>query len=249
MSDLKAYLVWDANIRWFHWINVLCVLSLIALGVAILNSKALGVTNEGKILLKTVHVLIGYGLAVNLLWRLVWAFIGGPYARWQAILPGGHGYLGELRTYILDLKAGRVRQYLGHNPLGRIAITLMFFLLLTQTITGLVLAGTDLFYPPFGSWIASWVALTGIEPATLAPYAKDTYDPVAYQAMRAFRKPFIIIHEYGFYALLGLILLHILAVVKVELGQGGNLISAMFTGRKILSQTPADKTNKKSAAN
>ena len=56
MTDLKTYLVWDANIRWFHWINVLCVLGLIAVGVAILNDKALGVSTEGKILLKTVHV-------------------------------------------------------------------------------------------------------------------------------------------------------------------------------------------------
>jgi cytochrome b len=248
VSNLKAYLVWDANIRWFHWINLLCVIGLIAVGVAILNSKALGVTNEGKILLKTVHVLIGYVFMVNLLWRLVWAFIGGPYARWRTILPGGDGYMSELRAYISDLKAGRTRQYLGHNPLGRIAVTLMLFLLLIQAVTGLVLAGTDLFYPPFGSWIASWVALSGVDPVTLAPYAKDTYDPVAYDAMRAFRKPFIVIHEYGFYALLGIILLHILAVVKAELGQGGNLISAMFTGRKVLSQKPADKINDKPQA-
>ena len=24
MNNLKAYFVWDANIRWFHWINLLC---------------------------------------------------------------------------------------------------------------------------------------------------------------------------------------------------------------------------------
>ena len=156
---------------------------------------------------------------------------------------GGHGYMSELRAYISDLKAGRVRQYLGHNPLGRIAVTLLLFLLLTQAVTGLVLAGTDLFYPPIGSWIASWVAASGVDPAMLAPYAKETYDPVAFEAMRAFRKPFITVHEYGFYALLGLILLHILAVVKTELGEGGNLISAMFSGKKILSETPSDKRN------
>ena len=57
MNDLKAYPVWNASVRWFHWINVLCMLGLIAVGVVILNSKALGVTNDGKILLKTVHVL------------------------------------------------------------------------------------------------------------------------------------------------------------------------------------------------
>ena len=85
MTDLKSYRVWDANVRWFHWINVLCILGLVAVGVVILNDKALGVSTDGKILLKTVHVLIGYVFALNLLWRLVWAFIGGVHARWRGM--------------------------------------------------------------------------------------------------------------------------------------------------------------------
>jgi Ni/Fe-hydrogenase 1 B-type cytochrome subunit len=32
MTDLKAYSVWDASVRWFHWINLLCMLGLIAVG-------------------------------------------------------------------------------------------------------------------------------------------------------------------------------------------------------------------------
>ena len=244
MSNLKAYFVWDANTRWFHWINLLCILGLIAVAVAILNGKALGVSTEGKILLKTIHVLIGYVFTINLLWRLIWAFIGGPNARWQAILPGGAGYLDEVRAYIASIKAGQPRQYLGHNPLGRIAVTLLLFLLLTQAITGLVLAGTDIFYPPIGAWIASWIAAPGVDPATLVPYAKETYNMVAYDEMRAFRKPFITVHYYGFYILLSVIMIHILAVVITELREGGNLISAMFTGKKIMSETPADLTKK-----
>ena len=242
MNNLKAYLVWDANIRWFHWINLLCILGLIAVGVAILNAKTLGVSTEGKILLKTVHVWIGYVFVLNLLWRLIWAFIGGQHARWRAILPGGHGYMDELRAYLAALKTGRPRQYLGHNPLGRIAVTLLLFLLVTQAVTGLVLAGTDLFYPPIGSWIAAWIAGSGVDPATLMPYAKETYDMVAYEAMRAFRKPFITVHYYGFYVLLAVILIHVLAVVMTELREGGNLISAMFSGKKVLDQTPVDLT-------
>ena len=109
MTDLKACSVWDAGVRWFHWINLLCMLGLIAVGVVILNAKVLGVPSDGKILLKTVHVWIGYVFAVNLLWRLVWAFIGGPHARWRAILPGGRGYMNEVRSYIADFRAGRPR--------------------------------------------------------------------------------------------------------------------------------------------
>jgi cytochrome b len=241
MSELKVYTTWDAGIRWFHWINLLCMLGLIAVGVAILNDNALGVTTEGKILLKTVHVWIGYVFALNLLWRLVLAFIGKPMARWHAILPGGRGYASELRAYIADFRAGRPRQYLGHNPLGRIAVTLLLIMLLSQAVTGLVLAGTDLFYPPIGAWIAEWIAAPGVEPSNLAPYAKDTYDAAAYESMRAFRKPFITVHEFGFYVLISLALVHIVAVVITEMREGGNLISAMVTGRKVLNVPPSDR--------
>ena len=244
MTALKSYFVWDASIRWFHWINVICILGLIAVGVAILNDKALGVSTEGKILLKTVHVWFGYVFAINLLWRLIWAFIGGPHARWSSILPTGPGYLNEVRAYISDFKAGRPRQYLDHNPLGRLAVSLILFLLLLQAITGLTLAGTDIFYPPIGAWIASWIAAPGIDPATLVPYAKETYDAAAYESMRAFRQPFMTVHYYSFYTLLGVIVIHILAVVVTEIREGGNLISAMFSGKKILNKTPADQTEK-----
>ena len=241
MTQLKAYPVWDASVRWFHWLNVLCMLGLIALGVAILNDKALGVSNDGKVLLKTVHVWIGYVFALNLLWRLVWAFVGGVHSRWRAILPGGRGYLSETSSYLSDVRAGRPRQYLGHNPLGRIAVTLLLLLLLTQATTGLILAGTDLFYPPFGSQIASWVAAPGVDPATLVPYAPTMYDKDAYAAMRSFREPIVAVHYYGFYVLVAMALIHIVAVVATELREGGSLVSAMFTGKKILSVPPADQ--------
>lgn len=242
MANLQLYPAWDAGVRWFHWINVLCVIGLIAVGVAILNDNALGVSNDGKILLKTVHVWIGYAFALNLLWRLVWAFIGGPHARWHALLPGGSGYVGETIRYLSAARAGRPMQYLGHNPLGRMAVSVLLLLLLVMAVTGLILAGTDLFYPPIGRWIAGWVAAPGVDPGTLVPYAPDMYDKAAYAAMREeLRFPVIRIHYYGFYTLLALVIIHIVAVVVTEVRDGGGLISAMFTGRKVLSEPPADQ--------
>lgn len=240
MAELKIYPAWDTSVRWFHWINLLCMLGLIAVGVAILNTDPLGVTDDGKVLLKTVHVWIGYVFVLNLLWRLVWAFIGGARARWGAILPGGPGYVTELREYFAAFRAGRPRQYVGHNPLGRLAVALLLILLLVQAVTGLVIAGTDLFYPPFGRWIAGWVTAPGVDPATLVPYAPEMYEKSAYEAMRAFRKPFVTIHYYGFYTLLVVAVVHVIGVVATELREGGTLVSGMITGRKVLSQAPAD---------
>lgn len=241
MRHHRTYWVWDANVRWFHWINVICVLALIAIGVAILNDKPLGADNDGKVLLKTVHVWIGYVFAVNLGWRLMWAFVGGAHSRWREILPGGRGYVGALRKYIAALRAGEHPQYLGHNPLGRIAVMLMLMLLLTQVVTGLVLAGTDLFFPPFGAWIADSVAAIGVDPNALVPYSPQMYDKDAYASMRAMRAPFVRIHGFAFYALLVLVVLHIAAVIVTEVRGGGNLVSAMFTGKKILRAPMAEQ--------
>ncbi|MDX1490240.1 MAG: cytochrome b/b6 domain-containing protein [Pseudohongiellaceae bacterium] len=243
MSELKSYAVWDSCTRWFHWINVLCVLSLIGLGLVILNANTLGIPNDGKILLKETHVLTGYVFSLNLLWRFIWAFIGNRHARWGSILPGGKGFIQATRNYVVAFVSGRPEHYLGHNPLGRISVFVLFILLATQAITGLVLAGTDVFYPPFGHWIAQWIAAPGVQPDTLVPYASNMYDPQAYESMRAFRKPFITTHEYSFFALIVLILIHIVAVVVTEIKEGGNIISAMFTGKKTFVKPPIDDDN------
>jgi Ni/Fe-hydrogenase 1 B-type cytochrome subunit len=220
---------------------VICVLGLIAVGVAILNDQALGVGNDGKVLLKTVHVWIGYAFAANLAWRLVWAFIGGPHSRWRELLPFGRGYLAAMRRYIAALRAGEHPQFIGHNPLGRIAVMLLLLVLLTQAVTGLVLAGTDLFLPPFGAWIADAIAAPGVDPRTLVPYAPDMYDKDAYASMRAVRAFFVRVHGYAFYTLLVMAVLHIAAVIVTEVRGGGNLVSAMFTGKKILRAPMADQ--------
>ena len=151
LSDsLKEYPVWDRSIRWFHWINALAIIGLIGVGLVILNAKTLGISTDGKILLKTIHVYIGYVFCLNLAWRIIWAFIGNKYARWKAILPVGKGFFTALRQYKASFMSGKFTYYQGHNPAAKLMITLLFLLLITQAITGLVLAGTDIYYPPFG---------------------------------------------------------------------------------------------------
>ena len=78
--EYREYLAWDVPTRLFHWINALAVLGLIATGVGILTGSLLGLSPEGKIALKSVHIVFGYVMALNLLWRFAWAFFGNRYA-------------------------------------------------------------------------------------------------------------------------------------------------------------------------
>ena len=192
---------------------------------------------------KTIHVYIGYVFVLNLIWRYKWSFIGNKYARWKAVLPIGKGYWHSVRAYIAGVKAGDPPQYLGHNPIARLMVTFLFLLLTTQAITGLVLAGTDLYLPPFGHEIAEWVTGSGEEHdkiANLKPGSKDDVDSEAYAEMRKFRKPFITTHVYSFYVILISIALHIAAVVLTEVREKNGLVSAMLTGKKVTSKKPVD---------
>ena len=236
MSDqLAAYSVWDKTTRWFHWINVICVMGLIAIGLIIFNAKALGIHGEAKVLLKVIHVYIGYVFVLNLAWRLIWAFIGNRYARWGNLLPLDKNLLHKIKDYRQNNAV-----YAGHNPLAKLMISLLLLLMLVQAVTGLVLAGTDIYYPPFGHEIAEWVVKEGIEPESLIAGDKSMLDLDKYQEMREFRKPFITIHKWAFYLLLIAIVLHIIAVVITDIREKSGLISAMFTGQKVFKSKPID---------
>lgn len=236
----KSYRVWDRTVRWFHWINFLAVLCLIGTGLVIYNGKALGISADAKVWMKEFHVWFGYLMAVNLLWRIIWGFAGNRFSRWSVTLPFGRGYLAELGAYLKSLRGGQPRYYLGHNPLGRLMVLALLLLLVIQAVTGLVLAGTDIYYPPLGSWIANWVAAPGIDPATLLPGNKEMVDAAAWDEMRAFRKPFITLHELVFFLLSASIVVHIAAVVLGEIRERVGLVSAMFHGNKVLPETPVD---------
>ncbi len=237
---LVAYHVWDAPTRWFHWINALSVLGLILVGILILFAGSLGVSAAGRVTIKTIHVWLGYVMTLNLLWRFVWAFFGNQYARWRAVLPGGPGYWRALEAYLAAFLAGHPKHYLGHNPAGRLAVLVILLLLMVQAVTGLLLAGTDIFYPPFGSWITRWIAAPNVDVSTLTPLTRNLMEPSAYAAMRSFRTPFAEVHELTFYLLVVVVVLHVAAVVLTELREGGTIVSAMFTGRKVLPGRPQD---------
>jgi Ni/Fe-hydrogenase 1 B-type cytochrome subunit len=239
-QQLTAYPVWDRTVRIFHWINVLCVLGLIAIGVAILNSKTLGVTDDGKLLLKTVHVYIGYVFAANLTWRIVWGFIGNRYSRWKSILPFNAEHRAQLTAMKEGAKTGKPVGFLGHSPIARLMVGFLFVLMSAQAITGLVLAGTDVYMLPFGNIVKESIAIDSTTVDIIKPYSKEGIDDAAYKDMRDVRKPFITVHYYVFWVLLAAILLHILGVVVSELRERNAIVSAMFTGKKVFADKPFD---------
>lgn len=222
--------VWSRNIRLFHWVNVIAITLLICIGLVIFNGKLFGVSSEGKILLKTIHVIVGYVFAMNLIFRLIIGFIGKVNERWNKTLPFCKGFTEEL----IEFKQGQKSEYKGHNPAGKLMVFALLSLMLVQLVSGLVIAGTDIYYPPLGKYFAQKVAIDKQNIEVIKPYSKVNVDEVAYKEMREIRKPFITAHVYAFYGFLFLIPLHILGVIIAERREKTALVSAMITGYKYL---------------
>ena len=238
--SFHQYKVWDLPTRLFHWINFTTVICLIFMGLIMLFKKELGITGiDAKVGLKVVHVFLGYIFVLNFIWRIIWGFIGNKYARWSNIIPH-KGFISVVRQYIHSAKGGDTDQYIGHNPLGRLAITFIYLLLLTMAVTGLVRAGTDIYYPPFGSLVAEYIAEPGTDPNSIMPYIATGTDKDKVASLKAFKGPFGKVHIYSSYVLMFMIVLHIFVVVRVEIKEGGSLITAMFTGKKVLTKKPVD---------
>lgn len=106
----RKILVWDAPVRVFHWLTVLCFTG------AYLTSES-----ESW---KLVHTTLGYTMAGLIVFRLAWGFIGSRYARFSDFVRGPSAVV----SYLRSLLQGKPEHFLGHNPAGALAIVALLAL-------------------------------------------------------------------------------------------------------------------------
>ena len=114
----RKILVWDAPVRVFHWLMVLCFAGAY-------------ITSEGEAW-KLVHITLGYTMAGLVAFRIVWGLLGTRYARFSAFIRGPKA----VSRYVGSLLRGRPEHHLGHNPAGAVAIVLLLVLTLLVVASG-----------------------------------------------------------------------------------------------------------------
>jgi cytochrome b len=111
-------LVWDVVVRLFHWTVVIgCLLELFVL-------------EEGE----TAHQIVGYIIAIALVIRIGWGFIGTRHARFADFLPTP----GRVIAYGSAMLKGREPRTLGHNPIGALMMLALMVLLAAVSVTGIM---------------------------------------------------------------------------------------------------------------
>lgn len=116
----KPVMVWDVPMRVFHWLLVLSFVGAY-------------LTAESEPY-REIHVMFGYTLLGLITFRLLWGFFGTRYSQFRSFIftPG------ETFTYFLSMLKGNPTHYVGHNPLGSLAIWLLLSLGIITSVTGIV---------------------------------------------------------------------------------------------------------------
>jgi cytochrome b len=123
---MRSISVWDMPTRIFHWLLVACVASAYLTG----SARPHG-------LQYAIHVASGYAVALLLVFRLLWGFVGGEHARFGGFVAGWKAVKSHLQG-LLRLAPARV---LGHNAIGGWVIVVILATLLLIVLTGLLAQG------------------------------------------------------------------------------------------------------------
>lgn len=155
--------VWQLPVRFYHWLNALCVLVLIATGYLIGNPLAITYSTEayqqywfGAI--RFTHFVTAFIFFFNFLFRIYWGFVGNEYARWYNFIPFKKSQFREiaevLKVDILQAKVSGIIS-IGHNMLAGITYFLSFLVFLFQVFTGFALysANSHALLPRLFTWV------------------------------------------------------------------------------------------------
>lgn len=216
-SSIKSVYVYEAPIRAWHWINALAITVLAITGYFIGSPLP---TQPGEAsanflmgYIRFAHFASGYILAVGLLGRIYWAFVGNHHARelfWVPIFQRAywHELVGMLKWYaFLSNRPGR---YVGHNPLARFAMVFGFMLLsVFMIVTGFALYGEG---SQMGSWqerLFGWVI----------PLMGQSQDVHTW-------------HHLGLWGLVMFVILHVYAAIREDIMGRSSVISTMISGHR-----------------
>jgi Ni/Fe-hydrogenase 1 B-type cytochrome subunit len=214
-AAIKSVYVYEAPVRVWHWVNALAIVVLAVSGYFI-GSPLPTMPGEASAnylmgYIRFAHFASGYILAVGLLGRIYWAFVGNHHARELFTLPlTSRAYWHEVRVMLewYTFIRPRPSRYVGHNPLARFAMFFGYLVItLFMVVTGFALYGEGL---QAGSWadkLFGWVI----------PLFGQSQDVHTW-------------HHLGMWAMVIFVTLHVYAAIREDIMGRQSMVSTMVSG-------------------
>ena len=215
--SIKSVYVFEVPVRLWHWINALA-LTVLAVSGYFIGSPLPSLAGEASDhflmgYIRFAHFASGYVLAVGLLGRIYWAFVGNYHARemfWAPIFRPAFwaGVMGMIRWYTFT--GPRPVRYTGHNPAARLAMIFVFLL----TTVFMIFTGFALYSE--GAQVGSWQdKLFG----WVIPLFGQSQDVHTY-------------HHLGMWVLITFTIIHVYSAFREDIMGRSSIISTMISGHR-----------------
>jgi len=160
---IRRVYVWELPVRFYHWINAMCVVLLVATGIIIGRPVTLQVGGEASFsywfgTVRFIHFVAAFVFFFNFVFRIYWGFVGNRFADWRNFIPYRKQQFVEawkvLKTDIFLAKSDGVES-IGHNSLAGFTYFLVFLAFLFQAATGFALyaAMSKAWLPQMFAWV------------------------------------------------------------------------------------------------
>ncbi|HEY4961855.1 MAG TPA: cytochrome b/b6 domain-containing protein, partial [Terriglobales bacterium] len=134
VATYERVYVWELPVRFYHWVNALCVVVLIVTGFIIGHPVSILYASEayqqywfGTV--RFAHFLAAFVFFFMFLVRIYWGFVGNAYARWTNFIPYKQEQIEEIGDIVkVDILQTKIRGdiSIGHNALAGFIYFLSF---------------------------------------------------------------------------------------------------------------------------
>jgi len=220
-----AVYVYEAPVRLWHWITVFSVIVLCVsgyfIGAPLPTMPGEAIDNYLMGYIRFAHFAAGYILATAFIGRIYWALVGNHHARELFVVPlhkkqwwaeAWH----EVRWYLFLEKTPK--KYIGHNPLGQLAMFSFFVLGNTFMIfTGFALYSEGLGQGSWADTMFGWII----------PLMGQSQDVHTW-------------HHLGMWYIILFVMIHVYVAVREDIMSRQSLISTMVGGWRMFKDDRPD---------
>ena len=205
--------VWDLPVRILHWLLVLSIVVLTVTGLYI-AMPALTIRGEPGLFMnwvRFIHIVAGYVFIATIVGRIIWAFTGNRWARWDQFVPvppeRRQKMGGSLKFYLFLRRTPP--EEVGHNPLAGVTYLVLFLMFAVQIFTGLALSALP--SQEGVVWaVSGWVFAVASIPTVR------------------------LVHHLVMWLTLGFVVHHVYSAVLMDVVERSGIISSMVSGYKSL---------------
>lgn len=211
---LRVY-VWEFPVRFTHWINFLCILTLSVTGFYIGSPFTHAVSSKQYIMgwMRFIHFTAAYAFVMVIVIRIYWAIMENRYAGFKEWLPffsrKRFGHLKEGVKFFLFLS--RKHTYtVGSTALAAFTYFFLFLIFLFEAISGFALYSVNhsgVIWTVLGGWL---------------------YGIMNLQTIRLY-------HHLFMYPILIFVVLHVYTAWYISIFEKSGLLDSIFSGYKYLT--------------